>query len=75
MLLLSILLGASAQTASAEPAQPYAPRIQATASVRILRPASLRVGHSRTLEGKPLRETLVRSSEGTLVPARLAEFE
>jgi hypothetical protein len=74
MLLLSAIL-ASTQPVPAEQARPIAPRVQAQASVRIMRSASLRVGDPQTLEGKPLRSTWVRNGAGELVPARLAEFE
>jgi hypothetical protein len=74
MLLLAALI-ATTQTPSAPEAGPAAPRVQVQATVRIMRPASLRVGDSQTLEGKPLRSTRIRTAEGEIVPARLAEFE
>ena len=74
MLLFAALI-ASTHTLSAPQTGPVAPRVQAQATVRIMRPASLRIGGSHTLEGKPLRSTQIRTAEGELVPARLAEFE
>lgn len=70
MLLLALL------AAAAQPAEPQArPERQARATVRITRPASLRVGATHTLEGVPLRETKLLESDGKIVPAYLAEFE
>jgi hypothetical protein len=73
MLLLAALI-ASSQTPSV-PQTRTATQVEAQTMVRIMRPASLRVGDAQTLEGKPLRSTLIRSANGELVPARLAEFE
>lgn len=57
-------------------AEPVArPERQASAMVRITRAASLRVGDTKTLEGKPLRATKLREANGKIVPAKLAEFE
>lgn len=67
MLILATLLAAAEA--------PPAPVRQASATVRITRAASLRVGHSKTLEGKPLRVTKLLDTNGNLVPAHLAEFE
>lgn len=74
MLWIATLL-ASAQPIPGATAPAVAPRVQAKATARIMRAASLRVGDTQTLEGAPLRSTRVRSSEGELVPAMLAEFE
>ena len=74
MLLLAALI-ANTQTTPAPEARPVAPLVQAQVMVRIMRPTSLRIGDTHTLEGKPLRSTRIRSANGELVPARLAEFE
>ena len=69
MLLLALL------AASAAPSEPVVrPEREARAMVRITRPASLRVGHDRTLEGVPLRDSKILESNGKYVPAKLAEF-
>lgn len=70
---LGAMLFVIALLATAEPAA--APQRPATATVRITRAASLRVGHTKTLEGKPLRATKLRETNGNIVPAYLAEFE
>lgn len=74
MLLLAAILLASTEPAAA-PAPSTGPVRHARATVRIVRPASLRVGSSETLEGVPLRDTRILESNGEFVPAKLAEFE
>ena len=70
MLLMALVI------AAAQPATPEVrPERPARALVRITRPASLRVGASTTVEGKPLRRTNILESNGKTVPAMLAEFE
>ena len=74
MLVLAVLV-ASTQPVAGLVVRPVAPRVEAQATVRILQSVSLRVGDSKTLEGKRLRSTWVRTAAGQLVPAKLAEFE
>lgn len=74
MLLLAAFF-LSTQSAPQPETRAAAPPVQAQAMVRIMRPASLRVGDNETLEGKALRSTWIRSADGELVPAKLAEFE
>lgn len=62
--------------ASIAPTEPQVrPDRPAHAMVRITRAASLRVGHDKTLEGLPLRDTKILETNGKYVPAKLAEFE
>ena len=70
MLFLAFL---AATATSAEPQ--VRPERQARATVRITRPASLRVGATHTLEGVPLRKVNLLETNGKTVPAYLAEFE
>ena len=73
MLLLALaILSADASVNAPVTAQPER---QARATARIVRPASLRVGDSKTLEGVPLRRTVLRQADGVQVPAMLAEFQ
>ena len=74
-----LLLLAAAAAASANAPPPWAhrsavPMVQASATVRILSGASLRLGHRSDIDGQRLRDTRVETRDG-IRPARLLEFE
>ena len=69
-----LLIALAAATAS--PAQPrVAPaRAQAMASIRILSAAPLRFSQIEAREPKTLRDSVVRSADGSTTPVRIVEF-
>ena len=72
MLLLALAAAVAGQ--QADPA-PVRPRFQARATVRILSGAPVRFAEIETERPRALRKTEIRSSDGTLRPAKLLEFE
>lgn len=48
---------------------------QARATIRIVASTRLRVGAERSEDGRPLRLITIRGEDGSLVPAKVVEFE
>jgi len=70
MIILAAILAATPM-----PLEPVAPERQARAVVRILKGEALRFAELEKFDPHVLRETTVRSPEGTEEKARLVEFE
>lgn len=68
-----LLLTAAALVAAVP--QHSGPVVQATATVRIISGAVLKLGQAPQGQVARMRDATLRSSDGTVQPARLVEFE
>lgn len=68
-----LLLTAAALLAAVP--QHSGPVVQATATVRVISGAVLKLGQAPQGQGARMRDATLRGSDGTVQPARLVEFE
>lgn len=73
--LCCMIVFALAALAAAAPSVPASPERQARAMVTIVSSAALRFAEIEKSRPKALRETRVRSADGSLQTVRLVEFE
>jgi hypothetical protein len=71
-----ILLVAAAAAALASPSPPsHSASAQATATIRIVTAIRLKMDGSENPGAPPARNAVLRSSDGTIQPAKLIEFQ
>jgi len=70
-----LFAAAIAVATAAMPAQPAAPRRQATATVRIVRAQPLNFADIERSQPKTLRSSVIRGRDGQRETARLVEFQ
>jgi hypothetical protein len=75
MVIVAALLVAAAPAEPAPPAQRVAAQSQAIAMVRILPGAQIRFSEIEQSASERLRDTEIRSADGSSEPARLVEFQ
>jgi hypothetical protein len=74
-MLLAYAAAAIAVSASAPPVEGIKYSVQGRVTIRIVNSVRLRVGAERSEEGRPLRMISLRGESGSLVPAKVVEFE
>jgi len=65
----------AAVLASSAPAHPVAASAQATATIRVLSAVQIKFGAAQNDGVPPARDTVVKTADGTLQPAKLIEFQ